>query len=39
MDALRDTSNLIEASHNVGLSGTSRLHDLMVTCEAMTQEK
>ena len=36
MDALRDTSNLIEASHNVGLSGTSRLHDLMVTCEAMT---
>ncbi len=36
IDALKNTSNLIEASHNLGLSGSGRLHDLMVTCEAMT---
>ena len=36
IEALNHTSNLIEASHQVGLSGSSRLHDLMVTCEAMT---
>ncbi|MGF1785485.1 methylated-DNA--[protein]-cysteine S-methyltransferase [Photobacterium swingsii] len=36
LDALKQTRNLMEASQSVGLSGTSRLHDLMVTCEAMT---
>ncbi|WP_299775708.1 methylated-DNA--[protein]-cysteine S-methyltransferase [uncultured Pseudoteredinibacter sp.] len=36
IDALKSSSNLIEASQNVGLSGTGRLHDLIVTCEGMT---
>ncbi len=36
MNALKDTQNLIEASEKVGLSGTGRLHDLMVTCEGLT---
>lgn len=33
---LRDSDNLIETALEVGLSGTGRLHDLMVSCEAMT---
>jgi AraC family transcriptional regulator of adaptative response/methylated-DNA-[protein]-cysteine methyltransferase len=36
IDALQKTSNLLEASQTVGLSGTGRLHDLLVTCEGMT---
>lgn len=36
LDALKKTDNLIEASQHLGLSGTGRLHDLMVTCQAMT---
>lgn len=36
LEALANTSNLIKASQDLGLSGASRLHDLMVTCEAMT---
>lgn len=36
LDALKKTDNLIEASQYLGLSGTGRLHDLIVTCEAMT---
>ncbi|WDE04773.1 methylated-DNA--[protein]-cysteine S-methyltransferase [Thalassomonas viridans] len=36
IDALKNTSNLIEASQSLGLSGTGRLHDLLVTCEGMT---
>jgi AraC family transcriptional regulator of adaptative response/methylated-DNA-[protein]-cysteine methyltransferase len=33
---LRDAASNLEAAHTVGLSGTSRLHDLYVECEAMT---
>ncbi len=36
IEALQNTSNLLEASQSVGLSGTGRLHDLLVTCEGMT---
>jgi AraC family transcriptional regulator of adaptative response/methylated-DNA-[protein]-cysteine methyltransferase len=36
LDALQNTNNLLEASHTLGLSGTGRLHDLLVTCEGMT---
>jgi AraC family transcriptional regulator of adaptative response/methylated-DNA-[protein]-cysteine methyltransferase len=36
IDALQNTSNLLEASQTLGLSGTGRLHDLLVTCEGMT---
>ncbi len=36
IDALQHTSNLLEASQSIGLSGTGRLHDLLVTCEGMT---
>jgi AraC family transcriptional regulator, regulatory protein of adaptative response / methylated-DNA-[protein]-cysteine methyltransferase len=34
--ALADTPSVLEASYAVGLSGPSRLHDLMVTLEAVT---
>ena len=34
--ALRESSDLLSAAASVGLSGPSRLHDLMVSCEAMT---
>ncbi|MEJ8474974.1 methylated-DNA--[protein]-cysteine S-methyltransferase [Roseibium algae] len=33
---LRDAASVLEASYEVGLSGSSRLHDLFVTHEAMT---
>lgn len=33
---LAHSKSVLETSLEVGLSGTSRLHDLMVTCEAMT---
>ena len=33
---LRDTASVLDASYEVGLSGSSRLHDLFVTHEAMT---
>ena len=36
IEALQHSANMLEASQRVGLSGSSRLHDLMVTCEAMT---
>ncbi len=36
LDALQSTNNLLEASHTIGLSGSGRLHDLLVTCEGMT---
>ncbi|HBY85533.1 MAG TPA: 6-O-methylguanine DNA methyltransferase [Colwellia sp.] len=36
LDALQSTKNLLEASHTIGLSGSGRLHDLLVTCEGMT---
>jgi AraC family transcriptional regulator of adaptative response/methylated-DNA-[protein]-cysteine methyltransferase len=34
--ALVDTPSVLEAAYTVGLSGPSRLHDLMVTLEAVT---
>jgi AraC family transcriptional regulator of adaptative response/methylated-DNA-[protein]-cysteine methyltransferase len=34
--ALKKSDNLLDASLSAGLSGTGRLHDLMVSCEAMT---
>lgn len=34
--ALRDSRSLLDASYEAGLSGPGRLHDLMVSCEAMT---
>jgi AraC family transcriptional regulator of adaptative response/methylated-DNA-[protein]-cysteine methyltransferase len=34
--ALREAPSLLEAAYTVGLSGAGRLHDLMVTLEAMT---
>lgn len=34
--ALQNTNNLLEASHSIGLSGSGRLHDLLVTFEGMT---
>ena len=33
---LRDTASVLDATYEVGLSGSSRLHDLFVTHEAMT---
>ena len=33
---LRGDANLLDASHELGLSGPSRLHDLFVTHEGMT---
>ena len=36
LEALKESDNLLDASLSVGLSGTGRLHDLMVSCEAMT---
>lgn len=36
LDALQSTNNLLEASYTIGLSGSGRLHDLLVTCEGMT---
>src|SRR5208283_4187493 len=33
---LRESSNLLEATYESGLSGTGRLHDLFVSCEAVT---
>ena len=33
---LLKSSNLLDASYEAGLSGPGRLHDLFVTCEAMT---
>ena len=33
---LADSAGVLEAAHEVGLSGASRLHDLFVTQEAMT---
>lgn len=34
--ALRESRPLLEAAHAAGLSGPGRLHDLMISCEAMT---
>ena len=34
--ALRESSDILSTSFDAGLSGTGRLHDLMVSCEAMT---
>ncbi len=34
--ALRHSADLLATSHAAGLSSPGRLHDLMVTCEAMT---
>ena len=33
---LRDSASVLDAALDAGLSGTSRLHDLMVVCEAAT---
>ncbi len=33
---LQDKRNILATAHDVGLSGSSRLHDLMISCEAMT---
>jgi len=33
---LRESSNILDAAYDVGLSGPSRLHDLFVALEAMT---
>lgn len=34
--ALRESRSLLDAAFEAGLSGPSRLHDLMISCEAMT---
>lgn len=34
--ALRSAADVLAAAHAAGLSGPGRLHDLMITCEAMT---
>lgn len=34
--ALRDSANVLDAALDAGLSGPGRLHDLMVSCEALT---
>lgn len=36
LEALRHSDNLADVAWSVGLSGTGRLHDLIVTCEAVT---
>ena len=33
---LQDTNNVLETAYEVGLSGSGRLHDLFVSCEAVT---
>jgi len=33
---LRDSNNLLDATYESGLSGAGRLHDLFVSCEAVT---
>jgi AraC family transcriptional regulator, regulatory protein of adaptative response / methylated-DNA-[protein]-cysteine methyltransferase len=33
---LQDSRSLLDAAHESGLSGTGRLHDLFVSCEAVT---
>jgi AraC family transcriptional regulator of adaptative response/methylated-DNA-[protein]-cysteine methyltransferase len=33
---LEDSTNLLDAAYEVGLSGPGRLHDLFITCEAVT---
>jgi AraC family transcriptional regulator of adaptative response/methylated-DNA-[protein]-cysteine methyltransferase len=35
-DLLRDSENLLDTTHQVGLSSLGRLHDLMVSTEAMS---
>ena len=35
-ERLEESSSVLDASYDVGLSGPSRLHDMMVTVEAMT---
>jgi len=35
-DCLQTSRNVMEAAFDAGLSGGSRLHDLLVTCEAVT---
>lgn len=34
--ALKDSKNVLTTAMDAGLSGSSRLHDLMISCEAMT---
>ena len=34
--ALKESSDILSASLDAGLSGAGRLHDLMISCEAMT---
>ncbi|MBQ0784384.1 MAG: methylated-DNA--[protein]-cysteine S-methyltransferase [Amphritea sp.] len=36
LDALKKSANTLDAALAAGLSGGSRLHDLMISCEAMT---
>ncbi len=36
LSRLRESGDLLNLSLDIGLSGPGRLHDLMVTCEAMT---
>ncbi len=36
IQALKDSESVIDAAFTAGLSGSGRLHDLLVTCEAMT---
>lgn len=36
LDALAGSASVLEAAYSVGLSGPGRLHDLMVTLEALT---
>ena len=35
-DLLEHSSNILDASYGAGLSGPGRLHDLFVSCEAVT---
>ncbi|GAD80127.1 methylated-DNA--[protein]-cysteine S-methyltransferase [Vibrio ezurae] len=39
LQVLKTSDTLLEAADHVGLSGTGRLHDLLVSCEAMTPGK
>ncbi|MRI33832.1 6-O-methylguanine DNA methyltransferase [Endozoicomonas sp. OPT23] len=36
LQALRESGDILQASLEAGLSGPGRLHDLMISCEAMT---
>ncbi|OBT16970.1 6-O-methylguanine DNA methyltransferase [Vibrio sp. UCD-FRSSP16_10] len=36
LQQLKRSNNLLEVADNIGLSDTGRLHDLLVSCEAMT---